>query len=47
MNKEKIYTYTNNSDAIKLLNSIIDKEDAVLIKASNGMKFQDIYEKII
>ena len=47
MNKDKIYTYNNNNDAIKLLNSIINKDDAVLIKASNGMKFQDIYEKII
>ena len=42
-NKE-IYSYDNNEDACDKLKSIIRKDDAVLIKASNSMHFNEIYE---
>lgn len=42
-NKENIYTYNSNEEAISQLEKIIQKCDAILIKASNGMHFQEIY----
>ncbi len=46
MDKNNVYLFNNNDEAINLLNKIIEKEDAILIKASNGMNFQQIFEKI-
>ena len=46
MDKNNVYLFNNNDEAINLLNKIIEKGDAILIKASNGMKFFEIAEKI-
>lgn len=43
--KEK-YSFDNNDDAINKLKEILDKDDVVLIKASNGMKFINIFNAI-
>lgn len=45
-NKNNLFSYDSNEDAIKKLEEIIQKDDAILIKASNGMKFIDIYNGI-
>ena len=46
-NQTEVYSFNNNEDAIKKINEVIQKDDTVLIKASNGMKFKDIVEGII
>ena len=40
----KVYKCSDNSDAIRLAKGIINKDDIVLVKASNGMKFKEIVE---
>ena len=47
MAKEKIHICKNNEEAIKLIKKIAKPKEAILLKASNGMKFQNIYEQII
>ena len=47
MNEENIHHFDTNEEAVKLLNNIIEKDDVVLVKASNGMHFDEIVEKII
>ena len=44
--KKNVYTCENNQDAINILKNTIKKDDAILLKASNGMNFQEIFEKI-
>ena len=44
--KEK-YHYNNNEDAIKKLKEIMSKDDIVLLKASNSMKFEEIVNAIL
>lgn len=39
---KEIYNFEKNEQAIKLLQTYLQKEDAVLIKASNGMNFTEI-----
>lgn len=46
MNKENIYYMDNINEITEKLKDIIEKDDAVLIKASNGMKFFEIAQKI-
>jgi len=46
MNKENIYYFEDKNEIIKLLEKIITKDDVVLFKASNGMKFFEIVEKL-
>ena len=46
-NKEKIYICSKNSEAIELINKIAKKGDAILLKASNGLNFQEIFNEII
>ena len=46
MTEDKIYNCKNNQEAIDLLNNTIEKGDAILLKASNGMNFQEIFQKI-
>lgn len=43
---KEIYVFNNNSDCIKKLRQIIKKGDAVLIKASKVMHFEEIAESI-
>ena len=40
------YHFTNNLDAINLIDSISKKDDVILIKASNGLKFKEIVEHL-
>ena len=44
--QSNIYEFSNNDEAVNLIEKIAKEGDAVLIKASNGMKFQEIFEKI-
>lgn len=43
---KEVYRCKNNEDAIKILIKIIKPNDAILVKASNSMKFEEIAEKI-
>ena len=48
-NKSKsieVYSFNNNQDASNLLKQIMRENDAVLVKASNGMHFDEIVEYI-
>lgn len=42
MKKENVFMFSNNNDAIDLLKQIKQKEDTILVKASNGMHFNEI-----
>ena len=44
--QSNIYEFSNNDETVNLIEKIAKEGDAVLIKASNGMKFQEIFEKI-
>ena len=46
MNKSRVHITNSNEEAAKLLREIMKKEDKVLLKASNSMKFGEIYNKI-
>lgn len=46
MNKENIYYFENKDEILNLLNKILTKDDVVLFKASNGMKFFEIVDKL-
>lgn len=46
MNKNNIYSYDSNEDALNLLKELLHDNDTLLIKASNGMKFTEIYNKL-
>ncbi len=45
--QENIYSLETTEEAIKVLNQILKPQDAVLIKASNGMCFNKIVEAIM
>ena len=44
--KIEVYSYDNNIDASNLLKNIIQENDIILVKASNGMHFEEIVEFI-
>ena len=46
MNKNNIYMCDNNKEAIELLNRFIIKGNTILLKASNSMNFQEIFNAI-
>ena len=46
MSEEKIKIFDTKEEAIELLKKIIEKNDYVLVKASNSMKFDEIVNKI-
>lgn len=46
MNSNKIYECNDNDEAIKKIKEIINKGDIILIKASNGMHFNEIVDKL-
>lgn len=46
LKEQNIYQLDSIENAIEILNKILDPEDVVLVKASNGMKFDQIIEKI-
>lgn len=43
---ENVFVCTNNSEAVKNIKMQANKGDAVLIKASNGLNFQEIFDNI-
>ena len=45
-NENNIYYFENKEDIVELLKQMIQEEDVILFKASNGMRFFDIAEKI-
>ncbi len=47
MNSENIYYIEKKEEIIKLLEKIVKPKDIILFKASNGMKFYEIAEKLI
>lgn len=47
MDENKIFVFDTKDEAIQTLEKIIEKEDYVLVKASNSMKFDEIVNKII
>ena len=46
MDSKNILTCEKNSDAIEIIKNIAKKGDAVLLKASNAMNFQEIFDAI-
>ena len=44
--ERNIYYFENKEDMVELLKKIIQAEDVIVFKASNGMRFFDIAEKI-
>ena len=44
--EKNIYYFDNKEDIVELLKKCIQPEDVILLKASNGMRFFDIAEKI-
>ena len=42
----QVYSFNNNIDASKLLKELMQQDDVILIKASNGMHFEQIVESI-
>ena len=45
--KSKVFMCDNNKEAIENINKLAQKGDAILLKASNSMNFQEIFEKIL
>ena len=45
-NEKNIYYFKDKEDIVELLKQIIQTQDVILFKASNGMRFFDIAEKI-
>lgn len=45
--EQNIYELESTKEAVELLNKIMQQQDAVLVKASNGMKFDQIIEGIM
>jgi len=43
----EIYHCNNNEEAVKVVKTIMQKGDIILVKASNGMKFKEIVEGLI
>ena len=46
LNKENIFVCGENSEAVKIINDIAKQGDAILLKASNGLNFQEIFNEI-
>lgn len=46
ISKEKVYMCENNSKAIETIREIAKSGDAILLKASNGLNFQEIFNEI-
>ena len=44
---KEVYECDNNKEAAQILNAKIQKNDLILLKASNGMKFGEIFDAIL
>ncbi len=42
-----VYSFDNNAQAIQTLETMVQKGDTVLLKASNGMKFSEIFQALM
>ena len=42
-----VYSFDNNAQAIQTLQTMVQKGDTVLLKASNGMKFSEIFQALM
>lgn len=47
MNDKKVYYFENKDEIVKFIKNESKEGDAILIKASNGMKFFEIAEKLV
>lgn len=47
MEKQNIYYFENKQDIIQEVKKLVKQGDVILVKASNGMKFYELPEKII
>ena len=47
MNPENIYYLENKENIIDLLEKIVKPKDVILFKASNGMKFYELAERVV
>ena len=45
--QSNIYEFSNNDEAVSLIEKIAKEGDAILIKASNGMKFYELADRFI
>lgn len=45
-NSKNLYCFENNLEAINILKEIIKNDDCILLKASNGLKFNEILNEI-
>ena len=43
---QNIFVYDTKEEAIEMLKSIIKKDDYILVKASNNMKFDEIVKSL-
>ena len=46
INKDNVFCFNNNQDAISKVNDIKKSDDIILVKASNGMNFKQIVNLI-
>ena len=46
MKEDRIFVFDTKDDAVEFLKNIIDKNDYILVKASNSMKFDMIVNQI-
>lgn len=46
MNLENIYICENNKEAINILQKLLNQNDSILLKASNGLNFTEICTQI-
>ena len=46
MSKENVFSFDKNADAIQKIKEIINKNDNILIKASNSMHFKEIVDAL-
>lgn len=47
MNLKNVYYIEKKDDIVRLLNKIITKDDVILFKASNGMRFFELIDKLL
>lgn len=47
MQKDNIFNFSNNIEAINKIKNIMRENDIILVKASNGMKFKEIVDEIL
>ena len=47
LEKNKIYMCNNNAEAVEVIKKVSNSGDAILLKASNAMNFQEIFNKIM